>query len=180
MRKRRIKDTKRRHEAERYTRELTETIFRHTAYIVNVDDYTMNIAVDGRGYFSVPSIHRFQHLTPHSLPTGIVFLNGSSLTVKEIFRYDYARPDDTEPRIVPLEFSYHYQIPHRGFFFRYDHHPDIGDLATHPPYHLHVGCWHAGDDKLPSLPRFRVPPVTLEEVLELIGRDFLRPDAEGV
>ena len=106
---------------------------------------------------------------------GIVFLNGSFLTVKEVFRYDYASPDDAQPRIVPLEFSYHYQIPHRGLFFRYDHHPQTGDAVTHPPYHLHVGCWYEGDDKLPSLPRFRVPPVTLEEVLDLIVRDFLNP-----
>jgi hypothetical protein len=39
-------------------------------------------------------------------------------------------------------------------------------------YHLHVGCWHVVD-KFPSVPRFQVPEVTLEEVLELIIRDFL-------
>lgn len=104
-----------------------------------------------------------------------MFLDGSFLTVKEIFRYDYANEDDAEPRIVRLEFIYQYQIPHRGFFFRYDYHPEVGNASAHPPYHLHVGCWHAGDDKLSSLPRFRVPPVTLEEVLNLIIRDFLSP-----
>jgi hypothetical protein len=128
---------------------------------------------DGTVRFYMPASDRFQCLTPHSQPMGIVFIDGSFLTIKEICRYDYAHEDDTEPSIFRLEFSYHYQIPHRGFFFRYDHHPDIGNSATHPPYHLHVGCWHEGDDKLPSLPRFRVPPVTLEEVLALIVRDFL-------
>ncbi len=125
------------------------------------------MADDGTGRFYLPTVDRFQRLTPYSQPIGMVFVDGSFLTVKEIFRYDYATEDDAEPSLFRLEFSYHYQIPHRGFFFRYDSHPDIGDLATHPLYHLHVGCWHAGDDKLPSLPRFRVPPVTLEEVLEL-------------
>jgi hypothetical protein len=38
-----------------------------------------------------------------------------------------------------------------------------GDLATHPRYHLHVGCWRPGDTKLPIIPRFRVPEVTLED-----------------
>ena len=102
-----------------------------------------------------------------------MFLDGSFLTVKEIFRYDYSNQEAAEAEIIQLEFSYQYQIPHSGFFFRYDYHPEIGNAATHPPYHLHVGCWHEGDDKLPSLPRFRVPPVTLEEVLNLIVRDFL-------
>jgi hypothetical protein len=130
---------------------------------------------DGTGHIYIPSQSAFQQLTPHSPPIGIVFVDGSFLTVKEIFRYDYADPGDVEPRIVPSEFSYHYQIPYRGFFFRYDHHPNMGDAATHPLYHLHVGCWHDGEDKLPSLPRFQVPPVTLEDVLHLIVRDFLVP-----
>jgi hypothetical protein len=147
-------------------------------YIVELPPYTVQVATDGTGYLSIPTSDGFQLSTPHSQPTGVVFFDGSFLTVKEIFRYDYEHEDDTEPRIVPLEFSYHYQIPHRNFFFRYDFHPDIGDSATHPPYHLHVGCWHEGDVKLPSLPRFRVPRVTLEEVLNLIIRDFLTPEAD--
>jgi hypothetical protein len=156
-------------------RELITEIFKHTAYLDRIAPQTMNVSRDGRGYFSVPSVDEFQHLTPHSSPSGLIFQDGSFLTIKEIFRYDYANEDDTDPDIVPLEFSYHYQIPHRGFFFRCDHHPDIGDSATHPPYHLHVGCWHEGDIKLPSLPRFPVPEMTLEAVLNLIVRDFLNP-----
>jgi len=164
---RRIRDSKRRHEAVRYFQKQVQVVHQNLDLIDRFDEPTFTVMPDGTGQLYIPSQSAFQRSTPHSPPIGIVFLDGSFLTVKEIFRYDYAHADDTEPRIVPLEFSYHYQVSHRGFFFRYDHHPDIGDLATHPPYHLHVGCWHAGDDKLPSLPRFRVPPVTLEEVLEL-------------
>ena len=123
-----------------------ENIFQHMAYIVDVHPQTINIAADGTGYFSVPSVHHFQRLTPYSQPIGIVFLDGSFLTVKEIFRYDYPNDETTEADIIQSEFSYHYQIAHRGFFFRYDYHPETGNAATHPPYHLHVGCWHEGDD----------------------------------
>jgi hypothetical protein len=106
------------------------------------------------------------------MPNGLVFIDGSFLTIKEIFRYDYANTED-EPRIIRSEFSYHYQSPPLKFFFRYDYHPEIGNLTTHPPYHLHVGCWHSGEEKFSGKPRFRVPEVMLEEVLELIIRDFL-------
>jgi len=61
----------------------------------------------------------------------------------------------------------------RRFFFRYDYHPRIGDPASHPPYHLHVGCWHPGEAKFPGVPRFPVPEVTLEEVIELTIGDLL-------
>jgi len=45
------------------------------------------------------------------------------------------------------------------------------------PDKIGIGCWHVVD-KFPSVPRFRVPEVTLEEVLELIIRDFLTPQRE--
>ena len=173
--RRRIRESKRRHEADQHAQQLMTKVFHHAGGIATIQPYTVNIAADGTGYFSAPSVYRFRHSTPHSQPVGIVFFDGSFLTVKEIFRYDYPNADATEAEIIKFEFSYHYQIPHRGFFFRYDYHPEAGAAATHPPYHLHVGCWHEGDDKLPSLPRFRVPPVTLEEVLDLIVRDFLNP-----
>jgi hypothetical protein len=34
-------------------------------------------------------------------------------------------------------------------------------------------CWHDEEEKFSGKPRFRVPEVMLEEVLELIIRDFL-------
>ena len=175
---RKIKESKRRHEASRYFQEQFQVIHRKLDLIDRFDEPTFTVMSDGTGQIFIPSLSVFQRLTPHSPPMGIVFLDGSFLTVKEIYRYDYAGENDAKPQIVQLAFSYHYQIPHRGFFFRYDFHPGIGNSATHPLYHLHVGCWHEGDDKLPSLPRFQVPPVTLEGVLGLIVRDFLSPNTE--
>ena len=172
---RKIRESKRRHEAAQYLQKQTQVIYQHFDFIDHFDSPTLTVESDGTGQLYFPSLSTFQRLTPHSLPIGIVFLDGSFLTVKEIFRYDYGHEDDAKPRTVRYEFSYHYQIPHSSFFFRYDHHPEIGNSVTHPPYHLHVGCWHEGNEKLPSLPRFRVPAVMLEEVLDLIVRDFLRP-----
>ena len=171
---RRIRASKRRHEATKHFQKQVQFIHQHLDVIDHFDDPTFTVMPDGTGQIYIPSQSAFQHSTPHSPPTGIVFIDGSFLTVKEIFRYGYPNEKATEVEIIKSEFSYHYQIPHRGFFFRYDYHPETGNSATHPPYHLHVGCWHEGDDKLPALPRFRVPIVTLEEVLDLIVRDFLR------
>ena len=175
-RQRSVQATKRKHEAKRYQQKLLSLLYsKYTNVTDRVESQTSIMAADGTVGFYLPMIDQFRHSTPHSQPVGIIFRDGSFLTVKEVFRYDYPNADATEAEIIKFEFSYHYQIPHRDFFFRYDYHPGAGDAATHPPYHLHVGCWHEGDDKLPSLPRFRVPPVTLEEVLDLIGRDLLNP-----
>ena len=179
MAKRTISVSKRRHEARRYARELTQKIYDYSSYIASVNVPTIRIGADGSGTFFLPDRASFEQSRPYSPTSGIVFQDGSFLTVKEIFRYGYINETDAEPQIARLEFSYHYQNPYRQFFFRYDHHPQIGDPATHPRYHLHVGCWHPSNTKLPSTPRFRVPEVTLEEVLELIVRDFLTPETEA-
>jgi hypothetical protein len=139
--------------------------------IVRVDIPTTSVEPNGIGKIFVPSQSIFEQLHPRSAPIGIVFYDGSFLTIKEIFCYDYANTED-KPRIIRSEFSYHYQSPPLKFFFRYDYHPEVGNLTTHPLYHLHVGCWHAGGEKFSGKPRFRVPEVMLEEVLELIIRDF--------
>ncbi|MBC8234137.1 hypothetical protein H8E77_31710 [bacterium] len=170
--RRRIRDSRRRHEASKYFNELVTIIYRYTDVILRFDDPTFTIKSDGTGSLFIPSLGAFERLTPRSIPNGLVFIDGSFLTIKEIFRYDYANTED-EPRIIRSEFSYHYQSPPLKFFFRYDYHPEIGDLTTHPLYHLHVGCWRAEEEKFSGKPRFRVPEVTLEEVLELIIRDFL-------
>ncbi len=177
MTTRRISDSKRRHEANRYIRQLMVKLYDYADWVASVDVPTTSVDGNGTGRIYVPSQLAFEHLHPHSAPVGIVFQDGSFLAVKEIFRYDYASETDDEPQIVRSEFSYHYQSPRRRFFFRYDYHPQIGAPATHPLYHLHVGCWHIVD-KFPSVPRFRVPEVTLEEILELIIRDFLTPQRE--
>jgi len=172
MVRRRINESKRRHEARRYTRRLHDAIFQYSDIIRHISPQTINIARDGTGRFYILSASEFEHLFPNSPETGIVFIDGSFLAVKEIFRYDYTETDN-EPCIIRSEFSFHYQSPALQSFFRYDYHPGVGNPATHPPYHLHVGCWHRGEDKFPGAPRFRVPEVWLEEVLELIIRDFL-------
>jgi len=170
--RRRIRDSRRRHEASKYFNELVTIIYRYTDFILRFDDPTFTITSDGTGNFFIPSLAIFEKVTPRSTPNGLVFIDGSFLTIKEIFRYDYANTG-AEPRITRSEFSYHYQSPLLRFFFRYDYHPEVGNLTTHPPYHLHVGCWHTEEDKFSGTPRFRVPEVMLEEVLELIIRDFL-------
>lgn len=172
MERRRSSGTKRRHEAHRYTRNLLTTIYQYSEFIERVDTQTIAIASDGSGQFYIPSLNIFQQLVPNSEPIDIIFHDDSFLTIKEIFRYDYAN-NEFEPRIIHSEFSYHYQSPSLKSFFRYDYHPEIGNSTTHPLYHLHVGCWHAGGEKFSGKPRFRVPEVMLEEVMELIIRDFL-------
>jgi hypothetical protein len=114
----------------------------------------------------------FQYLAPQSPPAGAVFLDGSFLLVKQIFQYDYPTEDATEPTICYLEYSYHYQCPSNNSFFRYDFHPDVGEPETHPLYHLHATGWSPGTTELPSVPRFPVATIILDEVLELIRVNF--------
>jgi len=120
----------------------------------------------------MPSLQVFERLTPSSVPVGIVFIDGSFLAIKEIFHYAYASEDAVEPSICHLEYSFHYQRSQENSFFRYDFHPDIGDLATHPLYHLHAAGWRDNAPKLPSAPRFPVSLITIDEVLELIRSNF--------
>jgi hypothetical protein len=122
---------------------------------------TIRISPDGTGFVYMP-------LSP---PPGIVFNDGSFLVFKQIFRYDYSG-EATEPEIIYLEYSFHYQIPQHRFFFRYDFHPKLGHPLTHPAYHLHAGGWFSETDSLPAVPRFPVSNMTLGEVLELIRINF--------
>ena len=133
---------------------------------------TTRILPDGTGGFLVPSERAFSHLGPDSSPCGIVFRDGSFLCVKEVFRYGYRDAASTEPAIWRSEYSYHYQRPDDCYFFRFDCQPDLGDPATHPLHHLHSAGWQPGQKSLPSVPRFAVPEMTLDEVLTLIERDF--------
>ncbi len=120
----------------------------------------------------MPSQNIFEHLQPASPPQGIVFRDGSFLTFKEIFRYDYPSEDVAGPSIIRIEYSFHYQTPLRHFFFRYDFHPDLGDPLTHPLHHLHAGGWLTETDALPSTPRFPASEMTLGEGLDLIRVNY--------
>jgi len=154
------------------------SLYRYFDFLFRFDEPTFALATDGTGSLYMPSRSIFEHLVPNSQPNGIVFIDSSFLAFKKIFRYDYVSETDDEPRIIRSEFSFHYQSPMMQSFFRYDYHPGVGDPATHPPYHLHIGCWHQGEEKFPGAPRFRVPEVWLVEVLELVIRDFLTPEGQ--
>jgi len=167
---------KRKHEAERFIRQQTLCLQKYRLMIKQINSMTTTIKEDGTGVIYLPSRAVFERITPRSKPTGLVFLDDSFLAVKEIFRYGYPTEDATAPRICHLEYGYHYQRPQGNLFFRYDFHPDIGELETHPPYHLHAAGWLAGATKLPSVPRFPVAVITLDEVLELIRVNFF-PDS---
>jgi hypothetical protein len=137
-----------------------------------IDLFSTPITNEGIGAIYIPSPQIFERLTPSSAPGGIVFIDGSFLMIKEIFQYAYASEDAVEPKICHLEYSFHYQRPQENSFFRYDLHPDIGDLATHPLYHLHAAGWRDNALELPSAPRFPVSLTTIDEVLELIRSNF--------
>jgi len=56
--------------------------------------------------------------------------------------------------------------------FRYDFHPDIGDMETHPLFHLHAGGWPNTADDFPPHVRFPVAEISLDEVIDLIRTSF--------
>ncbi len=172
MARKRISPQKRIHEASRYIRILEDRIYQYLDIIIRADPITTRIARDGTGEIYMPSQNIFEHLQPASPPQGIVFRDGSFLTFKEIFRYDYASEDAPEPIIIHTEYSFHYQTPLRHFFFRYDFHPQLGDPLTHPLHHLHAGGWLTETDALPSIPRFPASEMTLGEVLDLIRVNY--------
>jgi len=159
-------------EAGKFIRKHFSVFEKYASITAHMGTFTTGIRRDGTGVFYLPSLATFERITPHSVPTGIVFLDGSFLVVKEIFRYDYPDDDATEPRICHLEYGCHYQRPQDNLFFRYDFHPGVGEADTHPIYHLHVAGWRDGTDKLPSVPRFPAQFITLDEVLELIRINF--------
>ena len=171
-RKRRIPNQKRIHEASRYIRTTETKIHSSSDFIVRIDPITTRISPDGTGEIYMPSQNIFEHLRPSSPPQGIVFHDGSFLTFKEIFRYDYPSADAPEPIILRTEYSFHYQSPPRHFFFRYDFHPQLGDPLTHLLHHLHAGGWLTETDSLPSIPRFPAAEMTLGEVLDLIRVNY--------
>ena len=172
MTRRRINRKKRIHEAKRHVQIVEGRIYRHLDIIDRIDRITTRIAPDGTGSIYMPSIGIFEHINPLSPPQGIVFKNNSFLVFQEVFHYDYPSEEATEPKIIKINYSFHFQMPQRRFFFRYDFHPEVGDELTHPLHHLHAGGWFSETDSLPSVPRFPVSEVSLGDVLELIQVNF--------
>ena len=173
---RRISLSKKRHEAARFIRGRLLRLQNYSQIIARMGLFSTPITDAGIGAIYLPSRQVFERLTPSSAPAGIVFLDGSFLVIKEVFEYAYPSQDAGEdadrPRICQLEYSFHYQRPQENSFFRYDFHPNIGDLATHPLYHLHAAGWRDNALELPSAPRFPVSLITIDEVLELIRSNF--------
>ena len=175
---RKIRLSKRRHEAARYLRFLHDRPVASATIIASLAPPTAGVLADGTGVFLTPSEAAFKRLGPDTSPCGIVFKDGSFLCVKEVCRYGYRAAGDSEPAIWRSQYTYHYQRPDDCYFFRFDCHPDVGDPATHPVHHLHSAGWQQGQRGLPSVPRFTVPETTLDDVLSLIARDFFGVELE--
>jgi len=175
---RRLRKSKKKYEARIFIRQRLNKIKEYTSIIAQMDTFTADIRDDGISLFCIPSRATFERITPDSEPMGIIFPDDSFLVAKEVFHYDYPNDEADEPRICPLEYGYHYQRPHENSFFRYDFHPDVGETETHPLYHLHAFGWADGAIALPSVPRFSVQSITLDEVLELIRISFFEQGAK--
>jgi hypothetical protein len=119
-----------------------------------------------------PSRASFEKITPGSPPAGVIFPDGSFLVAHERVAFGYRTDTDAEPTVYPLAYSYHYQRPDDCYYFRYDHHPDLGDPATHPLHHLHAAGWQRGDAAFYDAARHPVAPTRLTDVLRLIVSQF--------
>jgi len=102
-----------------------------------VEPITITISGDGAGEVYLPSNDAFEKISPQSQPAGLIFIDDSFLVFCEVIRFGYRDEGATEPTIYRLKYGYHYQRPSDNFYFRFDHHPDIGEPETHPLYHLH-------------------------------------------
>lgn len=133
----------------------------------------IGVTSTGIGHIFVPSRLSFKKVDPLTPPIGLVFPDGSFLCFQETVKYGHRDEADGEPAIFRLSYSFHDQRPQDRYFFRYDHHPDVGLDAGHPPPHLNTGHWLESAIKLPEGPRFTVPETTLDQVLSLIEHHFL-------
>lgn len=111
---------------------------------------SLDITSDGIGEIFVPSRRLFAKIGPRTAPFGLVFPDNSFLCFQEIVKYGCRDEADGEPAIFRLSYSFHYQRPQDRYFFRYDHHPDVGLDACHPLHHLHTAHWLESAIKLPE------------------------------
>jgi hypothetical protein len=169
---RRITRAKALHEAKKFIRQQLRLIYSFGDITLRIDSPTVGVFDDGMGYIYMPSRANYERVNPASSPSGIVFVDGSFLVFKEIFRYQYASETARTPEIRRIEYSYHYQRPQSNSFFRYDFHPNIGNMETHPLFHLHAGGWTDNADDFPPHVRFPVTEISLEEVINLVRASF--------
>ena len=173
MRQKQPSLSKQKHEVSRYLHRLETELY---AFAVEsrgtISPLTLSVSNDGVGEVYLPSRSTFEHLHPQSQPTGLVLADGSFLTFFEVVRFGYPDESAAKPQLYRLRYSYHYQRPADQFFFRYDHHPDIGRPETRPLHHLHCAGWLPGATQFQEVPRFEVNETTLARVLRLILISF--------
>jgi hypothetical protein len=97
-------------------------------------------------------------IKPDTLPSGVVFKDGSFLNIYEKWSVE-------EDQL--LEYTYHYQVPH-GISIRYDKDPERASPA-HPEHHLQTS---AIGNKI----RLPTGEIRCEEVLQMIFEQFLIPN----
>lgn len=173
MPKRRISLAKQRHEISSYLSHLKIRLYTFAAEVsamVQTPSFTVSNRGVGKAY--LPSRDTFQKLTPQSEPAGLIFRDDSFLVFQEIVHFGYRSENDPEPTIYRSRYSYHYQRSADFFYFRYDHHPDLGDPETHPLHHLHSAGWRLGETQFQEVPRYEVSEMTLGKTLRLILISF--------
>ena len=169
MQPRRLSNSKQRHEVRKYLRQLEAELYLFAADVgAAVQPLTISISNEGIGEVFLPTQDIFEKISPQSQPIGLVFMDGSFLVFYEVVRFGYRNETARKPMMYRLSYGYHYQRPADHFYFRFDHHPGVGDKQTHPLYHLHSAGWLEGTAKLQEGPRYEVSEITLAKVLRLI------------
>jgi len=165
---------KQQHEVSKYLYALQ---FQLSTFVVSVratlEPLTVTISNEGVGEVYVPSRAYFEKMSPRSDPVGLIFPDGSFLVFYEIVRFGYRDERTVEPTIYRLKYGYHYQRNADHFYFRFDHHPGIGEPETHPLHHLHAAGWLPGATSFHEGPRFQVDEIKLADVLRLIQVTYL-------
>ena len=133
---RRLSKSKQKHEVRKYLRQLEAELYLFAADVgAVVQPLTISISNEGIGEVFLPSRDVFEKISPLSQPIGLVFVDGSFLVFYEIVHFGYRSETATEPTIYRHSYGYHYQRPVDHFYFRFDHHPGVGNEQTHPLYH---------------------------------------------
>jgi hypothetical protein len=172
--KRTLSLRKQRHEVSKYLHALQLQLYSFaTGVRATLEPLTVTISGEGVGEVYLPSRADFEKMSPTSAPAGLIFPDSSFLAFYEIVRFGYQDERTTEPTIYRLKYGYHYQRNVDHFYFRFDHHPGIGEPETHPLHHLHAAGWLPNATAFHEGPRFKVDEVKLADVLRLIQVTYL-------